>query len=71
MIVYCAAAPTVQRKISTISIRALQSPHDDVLSKVGRHIVVCLALADSGRAPLKFETVSARCSGDNFCAGIA
>ena len=58
-------------KISTVSVRVLQSPHHNVLHEVGRHIVVCLATPDSGRAPLKFETVSALCSSDNFCARIA
>ena len=46
--VYCClrhTAPAAQRKISTVSIRVLQSPHDDVLRKIWRHIVVCLACA--------------------------
>ena len=40
-----ATASSSQRKISTVSMWALQSPHDDVLCKIWRHIVVCLACA--------------------------
>nr|DAW74420.1 MAG TPA: hypothetical protein [Caudoviricetes sp.] len=34
-----AAACSSAQKISTISIRALQSPHDDVLHKIWRHMI--------------------------------
>ena len=69
MIFFASYSPAL--KISTVSMWALQGSHHNILHEVGRHIVVCLATPDSGRAPLKFETVSALCSSDNFCARIA
>ena len=45
---YCCLRSTSHspaQKISTVSIRVLQSPHDDVLRKIWRHIVVCLSCA--------------------------
>ena len=45
MIVCYTASQIAQCKISTVNIRALQSPHDDVLRNIRRHIIVCCPTA--------------------------